>query len=53
MMKLLVYLKSGFQRVICSLMFTAALFRIVDTEKELKYLAIDEWMQKLQYICTI
>ena len=38
--------KTIIQKVICTPMFTAALFTIANTWKQSKYLSIDEWINK-------
>ena len=42
-------LKPGSQRDICILMFLAILFTIAKRQKQLKYLMIDEWINKMWY----
>jgi len=46
-------LKSGSQRDICTPLFIAALFTIVKTWKEHKYLLMDECIKKICHIHTI
>ena len=45
-------LKSGSWRVICTLMFIAALFTIAKTWKQPKCLSTDEWIKKVWCICS-
>ena len=52
---LVIYLKKIIiqKKNTCSPMFIAALFTIVKTWKQPKYPAIEDWIKKMWYICTM
>ena len=45
--------KTIIQKESCTTMFIAALFTITKTGKQHKFPSTDEWIKKMQHICTI